>query len=85
MKIRGVCVPTLFVSGLNDGLVPPNMMVELYRSCGSTEKQLVQIRQGSHNDTWTCPNYYSNLLKFIQSVEGLKPAPPNHISVVTDI
>jgi fermentation-respiration switch protein FrsA (DUF1100 family) len=59
-------VPTVFVSGLADTLVPPRMMVELYQRCGSHHKQLLQFDSGTHNETWTSPGYYHSLATFLR-------------------
>jgi fermentation-respiration switch protein FrsA (DUF1100 family) len=59
-------VPTVFMSGLADAVVPPRMMAELHQRCGSRHKQLVQFTSGTHNDTWTSPGYYHSLATFLQ-------------------
>ena len=42
-------VPTLFLSGLADQLIPPNMMMELYQvRCHHA------LVQGHHNDMFVC-------------------------------
>jgi len=65
-KMGSLVVPTVFVSGLADTLVPPRMMVELHQRCGSRHKQLVQFASGTHNETWTSPGYYHSLDIFLQ-------------------
>jgi fermentation-respiration switch protein FrsA (DUF1100 family) len=65
-KMGSLMVPTVFVSGLADTLVPPRMMVELHQRCGSRHKQLVQFASGTHNETWTSPGYYHSLATFLQ-------------------
>lgn len=76
-KIRNVTVPTLFVSGLSDALVPSYMMSELYENCASEHKNLLQISEGGHNDTWTSRDYYSSLRNFIKSALSYCPKPPS--------
>lgn len=60
-------VPTLFISGLSDTLVPPRMMVDLHNRCGSARKQLLQFQSGTHNETWTVHGYYHALALFLQN------------------
>lgn len=64
-KIAFASAPCLFVSGLADTLVPPQMMVALHNKCGSSYKQMLQISGGSHNDSWTAAGYYKGLSRFI--------------------
>lgn len=66
-KVPFLRVPTLFISGLADTLVPPQMMTELYSRCGSIRKQLLQIPAGTHNETWSLQGYYHSLAVFLQS------------------
>lgn len=61
-----VNVPTLFVSGLSDSLVPSRMMKELYNLCSSKHKKLLEFPTGTHNETWTCQGYYNGLDAFIR-------------------
>nr|CAD7441153.1 unnamed protein product [Timema bartmani] len=80
-KIGHVTVPTLFVSGLADNLVPPRMMSELHQKCGSNNKQLLQFEVGTHNETWTSPGYYHSLATFLRDARvrrGIDPpsSPP---------
>ncbi|KAJ8020616.1 Protein ABHD13 [Holothuria leucospilota] len=55
-KISSVKVPTLFLSGAADELVPPAMMNALYERCSAPKKMAV-FENGSHNDTWQVPGY----------------------------
>jgi len=74
-----LAVPTVFVSGLADTLVPPCMMVELHQRCGSQHKQLVQFDSGTHNETWTSPGYYHTLATFLQDARirhAITPSTP---------
>ncbi|XP_034942137.1 protein ABHD13 [Chelonus insularis] len=64
-KIHSINVPTLFISGLADILVPPQMMTELYNTCKSTFKRLVTIPGGTHNETWNQTGYYQHIQSFI--------------------
>lgn len=73
-KMAHLAVPTVFVSGLADMLVPPSMMTELHELCGSQHKQLVQFDSGTHNETWTSPGYYHSLATFLQDTR-VRPTP----------
>ncbi|PSN33489.1 hypothetical protein C0J52_15394 [Blattella germanica] len=65
-KVGHLSVPTVFVSGLADTLVPPRMMSELHQRCASHHKQIVQFDSGTHNETWTSPGYYHSLATFLR-------------------
>jgi len=60
--------PTLFLSGLSDQLIPPRMMNDLYTTCGSPIKRLARFPSGSHNETWTAPDYYQTINYFLDEV-----------------
>lgn len=81
-KVARINVPTLFISGLSDALVPPAMMTELHSRCSSQHKQLLQIDAGTHNDTWICPGYYSSIASFLCSSHDYQPDPPIMLSAV---
>nr|CAG4652009.1 EOG090X09ZU [Triops cancriformis] len=67
-KVANLCLPCIFISGLMDELVPPSMMLDLYRQCGSPHKRLVQVPRGNHNGTWACPGYYRHLAEAVEQV-----------------
>lgn len=77
LKVRSVTVPTLFISGLADTLVPPRMMQDLYKNCRSTYKRIFPIVDGTHNETWCQPNYYQNINAFLTE---LKENPPPRVT-----
>lgn len=64
-KVDKITTPALFISGLNDLLVPPSMMSSLHSLC-LCRKQLFQLAGGGHMDTflisgwvvWKLKNYY---------------------------
>ncbi|KAG5898082.1 hypothetical protein JTB14_001786 [Gonioctena quinquepunctata] len=66
-KVQQLRIPTLFVSGMADTLVPPQMMHELYNRCSSFRKQLLQVPAGTHNETWQIQGYYRSLAVFLQN------------------
>jgi pimeloyl-ACP methyl ester carboxylesterase len=68
-KIRCIRVPTLFLSGLADQLIPPKMMVELFQMCGSRLKQLERFETGTHNGTWQCAGYYDTINRFLSHIQ----------------
>ncbi|XP_015586343.1 protein ABHD13 isoform X2 [Cephus cinctus] len=74
LKIRSVSVPTLFISGLADTLVPPPMMTELYKRCRSSCKRILPIPDGTHNETWHQSGYYQNILSFLNELRENPPA-----------
>uniref|UniRef100_A0A1B6BZ41 Protein ABHD13 n=1 Tax=Clastoptera arizonana TaxID=38151 RepID=A0A1B6BZ41_9HEMI len=84
-KVKSILVPTYFISGLSDNLVPSAMMTELHSKCASQHKQIIQIVGGTHNDTWTCPGYYGNIMKFLKSVEQYQPNPSITFSCIKDV
>ncbi|KAK9738540.1 Serine aminopeptidase, S33 [Popillia japonica] len=66
-KVIHLRIPTLFISGMADTLVPPRMMTELHNRCASSKKQLLKLNSGTHNETWTLPGYYHALAVFLQN------------------
>lgn len=68
-RIQKIKLPTLFLSGLSDQLIPPKMMKTLHNVSGSTFKKLVKFENGTHNETWMCPHYYEAILVFIKEVQ----------------
>nr|CAG4650332.1 EOG090X09ZU [Sida crystallina] len=67
-KVSSVRCPVVFISGLSDQLVPPSMMLDLYTQCSSERKLLLQIPNGDHNATWTKPQYFNQLLRYVDDV-----------------
>jgi len=60
--------PTLFLSGLEDQLIPPSMMTELYTACGAPVKRLARFPGGTHNETWAARDYYQTINYFLDEV-----------------
>lgn len=58
-------LPVLFLSGMQDELVPPSMMQTLIDACSSQNKAVVRFENGTHNDTWMYPGYYKSIAKFL--------------------
>lgn len=67
-KICKMSIPCLFLSGNADALIPSKMMIELFNSCGSPIKRLARFPGGTHNETWTCSQYYQTITYFFQEV-----------------
>ncbi|GAB6023969.1 Alpha/beta hydrolase domain-containing protein 13 [Chamberlinius hualienensis] len=67
-KIKTIEVPTLFISGLADRLIPPRMMQELYSLSKSRMKGLITFESGTHNDTWQCHLYYTAVNSFLNKL-----------------
>jgi len=69
--------PILFLSGLQDEVVPPSMMRQLYSVARSSTKKIVTFPGGSHNETWLqCQDSYilaiSTFLKSLPYTETAK-------------
>lgn len=71
-KIGYVQMPSLFISGQADQLVPPHMMASLFSKCSASKKRLLKVRGGTHNETWMTSGYYESVKKFIDEVLGDK-------------
>ncbi|XP_029314622.1 protein ABHD13 [Cottoperca gobio] len=64
-----VCrMPSLFVSGLSDQLIPPVMMKQLYELSPARTKRLAIFPEGTHNDTWQCQGYFAALEQFMKDL-----------------
>lgn len=86
-KIPRISVPILFLSGLQDELIPPAMMSLLYsNSTSSVFKQFHSFEAGTHNFTWRCADYYDVMGKFLLKVLTSKNSPSsmiNHYTIST--
>ncbi|KAI1899880.1 hypothetical protein AGOR_G00066320 [Albula goreensis] len=61
-------MPSLFVSGLSDQLIPPVMMKQLYELSPARTKRIAIFPDGTHNDTWQCQGYFAALEQFIKGL-----------------
>ncbi|CAL7935643.1 unnamed protein product [Xylocopa violacea] len=77
LKVRSLTIPTLFISGLADTLVPPCMMQDLYKNCKSPYKKILSVSGGTHNETWCQPGYYKNICNFLNE---LRENPPPQVA-----
>lgn len=73
-KVLSITVPTLFISGLADTLVPPRMMEKLFKKCKSPYKRIFPVVGGTHNETWCQPGYYQNVCFFLSELRENPPA-----------
>lgn len=73
-KIRKARVPTLFLSGLADQLIPPRMMTSLYKASGSCLKKMECFDHGTHNETWQCYGYFDAISRFLCEVHQARQA-----------
>ncbi|XP_038051324.1 protein ABHD13-like [Patiria miniata] len=64
-KVKHIRTSTLFISGVEDELVPSKMMHELFLRCGTKNKQLIRFEGGTHNETWRCHGYFTVLREFL--------------------
>lgn len=71
-RIPSLQVPTLFLSGMADTLIPPPMMQHLFQMSGASLKRIAKLPGGTHNETWQCVGYYDAINKFLQEVEQWK-------------
>ncbi|KAG2456579.1 protein ABHD13 [Erpetoichthys calabaricus] len=67
-KITQCRMPSLFISGLSDQLIPPVMMKQLYELSPSRTKRMAIFPDGTHNDTWQCQGYFTALEQFIKEL-----------------
>ncbi|XP_065191610.1 protein ABHD13-like [Sycon ciliatum] len=67
-SVRLIRAPTLFLSGLDDQLVPAWMMEQLFQNCGAPAKHVQRFPQGGHNNTWQCRGYYNTWRAFLSQV-----------------
>jgi len=92
-KISRLRVPTLFISGLADSLLPPYMMQELYQTSSSALKRIARFESGTHNETWQCSGYYQTINLFLDDVlcsesrqgEVRNPSPFSTVQIPPDI
>jgi fermentation-respiration switch protein FrsA (DUF1100 family) len=61
--MSNIKIPTLFLSGSQDELIPVSHMEDLYELC-LAEKEFVRFRNGTHNDTCIQPGYFEAIQEF---------------------
>lgn len=67
-KVKALKIPTLFLSGRMDELVPPIMMDRLHGACGAPNKEFIPFEQGHHMDTWDQEGYYPAFAGWLKRV-----------------
>mmetsp|Transcript_29449 Transcript_29449/g.71658 ORF Transcript_29449/g.71658 Transcript_29449/m.71658 type:complete len:301 (-) Transcript_29449:693-1595(-) len=70
-RIESMQTPILFISGLQDELVPPAHMQELFKAATQSRyKKIELIANGTHNDTWFRGGnaYYFAIADFVDHV-----------------
>lgn len=73
IKIKEITKPILFVSGLQDEIVPAQQMTTLFRAAvSSSQKEMVTFADGTHNDTWMRggSEYLQKLKTFLEKHAG---------------
>jgi len=68
-KIKNISIPTLFICGEQDEVVPHGMVKKLFDSCGAKKKFYIPFKDGKHMTTHESVNYYVELIKFMSSLE----------------
>jgi fermentation-respiration switch protein FrsA (DUF1100 family) len=63
-------VPILFLSGLQDEIVPPDHMRQLYDVCAAPSKTWKPLPGGDHNTSVLEEGYFEAILDFVSSVTG---------------
>lgn len=63
-KVSDKDIPVLFLSGLQDEIVPPAMMKALYDQC-PTKKVWREFPNGDHNSTVAEPGYFDAVWEFL--------------------
>ncbi len=69
-SIRSLTLPTLFISGQEDELVPPLQMLKLYTEMPDVgTKQIYKVTNGTHNETFRVEPeiYYPKLAYFVKN------------------
>lgn len=60
-NVQSITVPTYFIHGTKDRVVPYEFSQVLYKKSASADKQLFTIENGFHNDLTTFENYFEAL------------------------
>lgn len=68
-KLQSIAMPTLFLSGTQDELIPPSMMTRLHTASAANIKDFISFAEGHHMDTWDCDGYYPALLDWLTKVK----------------
>ncbi|KAH7328837.1 Alpha/Beta hydrolase protein [Stachybotrys elegans] len=63
-------VPVLFLSGLQDEIVPPHHMKQLYELCAAPSKRWKPLPAGDHNSSVLEEGYFEAIDDFVAEVTG---------------
>lgn len=75
-RIRRIRTPILFLSGLRDSYIPPQMMRQMHELADSSRmREFVEFENGTHNRTWTMDGFYVAVASFMERVERELDAP----------
>lgn len=66
-RVSAVNHPLLIIGGSDDDITPFSMAEELLTASASTQKDLVKIEGGTHNDLPYFENYFNSINSFIQN------------------
>lgn len=70
-RIGELRIPVLFLSGLKDTYIPPQMMKQMHSlATKSPLKEFVEFESGTHNRTWTVEGFYEAVAQFMNRVEA---------------
>ncbi|CDF39103.1 unnamed protein product [Chondrus crispus] len=70
-RIGDLSIPLLFLSGLKDSYIPPDMMKQMHQLASkSSLKEFVEFEKGTHNRTWTLDGFYESVARFMDRVES---------------
>ena len=67
-RITNISCPVLFLSGNNDSFVPPEMMISLYKTCLSKDKNFVNFTNQGHILDSNSKCYVDSINKFLFSL-----------------
>ncbi|NJP07858.1 MAG: alpha/beta hydrolase [Chloroflexaceae bacterium] len=69
-KMTRIVTPTCIIHGQNDVLIPPSDGEELYRCAAASDKTLVLIPRGGHNDLMMIgmTEYFTAIKQFVHRV-----------------
>lgn len=69
-RIGELGIPMLFLSGLKDTYIPPEMMKQMHSlAVSSPLKEFVEFESGTHNRTWATVGFYETVARFMDRVE----------------
>lgn len=69
-RIRTIRIPTMFLVGEKDELVPPSMMRSLHTASVASHKEIHSFAEGAHMDTWQSLGYWVPWLQFKERVRS---------------